>query len=173
MENDNVNKIVIGYDPNGKFDKDSFYNLLSYEDVAYLENNGYQFINANNENKNKGTFTGMCGVLTTDWIEQELKTKLDERKQGITRYTNMQQVFDHYNIVNTKNNPDVNRMMAKNRVHFLMSKGENIETLKEYNDKKSNTLNIYNIKSTNNNTNIANKNYVNNQAHKNSTSINI
>ena len=41
------------------------------------------------------------------------------------------------------------------------------------NDKKSNTLNIYNIKSTDNNTNIANKNYVNNQAHKSITSINI
>ena len=171
VEIDNVNKLIVGYDPNGNFNEKKFYSLLSPEDRASLS--GYRFIQANTENKNKGTITGMCGVLTTDWIEQELKTKLDERKQGITRYTNMQQVFDHYNIVNTKNNPDVNRMMAKNRVHFLMSKGENIETLKEYNDKKSNTLNIYDIKSTNNNTNIANKNYFNNQAHKNITSINI
>jgi len=149
VEIDNVNKVVVGYDPNGNFKQESFYNLLSPEDLAYLKSNGYQFVNANSENKNKGTFTGMCGVLTTDWIEQELKTKLDERKQGVTKYNSPQQIYEHYAKVNQKNNPDVNRMMAKNRVHFLMSKGENIETLKEYSDKK--TINISNIQSTNSN----------------------
>ena len=150
VEIDNVNKLVVGYDPNGNFNPDSFYNLLSYEDLAYLKSNGYQFINANNENKNKGTFTGMCGVLTTDWIEQELKTKLDERKQGITHYSNRQEIDNHYALVNQKNNPDTNRMMARNRVHFLMSKGENIETLREYNE--NNTIKLSKIQqvSTNN-----------------------
>lgn len=152
---DNINKLVVGYDPNGNFNPNKFYNLLSYDDIAYLKNNGYKFVNANKENKNKGTFTGMCGVLTTDWIEQELKTKLDERKNGITRYSNPEQINAHYALVNQKNNPDVNRMMARNRVHFLMSKGENIETLKEYNAK--NTINISNIQQANANNTISAK----------------
>ena len=91
----------------------------------------------------------MCGVLITDWIEQELKTKLDEIKQGITRYNNKQEIDNHYALVNQKNNPDVNRMMARNRVHFLMSKGENIETLREYNEK--NTIKLSNIQQVNTN----------------------
>lgn len=139
---DNVNKLVVGYDPNGNFNPSCFYSLLPEEDRAYLQMNGYTFVNANSENKNKGTVTGMCGVLTTDWIEQELKTRLDERKRGITKYNSMQEIRDHYTIVNQRNNPDVERMMARNRVHFLMSKGENIETLKEYSTK--NTINISN-----------------------------
>ena len=132
---DNVNKLVVGYDPNGNFKPSSFYSLLTQEDRAYLANNGYTFVNANSENKNKGTITGMCGVLTTDWIEQELKTKLDERKMGITKYNSAQEIRDHYALVNQRNNPNVDRMMARNRVHFLMSKGDNIETLKEYDEK--------------------------------------
>ena len=155
---DNVNQLVVGYDPNGNFNKESFYSLLTPEDRAHLS--GYTFINANSENKNKGTFTGMCGVLTTDWIEQELKQKLDERRKGITKYDNLNQAYAHYAIVNQRNNPNVDRMMARNRVHFLMSKEDNIETLEQYDKKckeqedkcRQNTANI----SVNQQTNVQN-----------------
>ena len=112
---DNINKTIALYDPNGEFRMDKCATneekLKKIFGDDYYKIQDYKIVMANEENKNKGTFTGMCGVLTSDWFEQDMKQVLKDNKLKL----NSQEEMEHYRQVNRNNNPDVDRMMAHNQ----------------------------------------------------------